>query len=764
MCRRSIENLARTICASNRAVQVSLGRFAVPGLVAAACAIGIVHAATTASEANSAAVERKADGTVHDYSSWAADPTPAGPDLPPVGRSLFDFVFTETAGNTRVYQIPFPFSALLDRIRSHLDHRQIMGGTRVAIIPMGRSLQRTAAAPEFFEYPRTIVAVTGEPHTDSQDAGMLLKDRLYVAYVEKTNTLEVISYNESAGRFEFQLVKDYRADAQPEVFYADRAICISCHQNHAPIFSRAMWRETNANGQVADKLRAAGTGMRLSTQANNGFPDNIERAAIRANDLVMLQTAWQRGCADERDPPLSRSCRAAAFAAVMQYGLSGKRGFDSSAPRYREDFVATLSRNWSHKWPQGLRVGRSSIADRNPFDAGRAGKSSFDWKAAAHIPPNLDPLTPRPPHETVQVASARDTRRIIYGWTNAFAADDFRTLDSLILQRAAETQVQKSVYRAQCTASRNSSGSRLNLQCTNDPRAEHSISLNGYVEDSGEGSIERLNFGPAGTLHDIDLDGDPAQSTNAGYELHAVPKKAALTTRLPDGRRLAGVKVRWGADAAQDNEVRFEADVVDDFVLVRRAIDRMLERNPTVFDAEPLMRARLMPALLAQLGSPEQSAPENSGHENSWCCIDDNGMPLATRDASEVDAAVIENEQLRPFIRYCATCHLTAEQFPPNFLSGKASQVEENLRRCAPRMLVRLSAWATPAKQRVKSPMPPATALPALGTTAQQWANSEDFEQLRAYVENLAQETDQVSEITAAAGEAYETLPSCLEQ
>jgi len=52
--------------------------------------------------------------------------------------------------------------------------------------------------------------------------------------------------------------------------------------------------------------------------------------------------------------------------------------------------------------------------------------------------------------------------------------------------------------------------------------------------------------------------------------------------------------------------------------------------------------------------------------------------------------------------------------------------------------------------------------LPALGTTAQQWANSEEFEQLRAYVENLARESDQPSEVSAAAGEAYEGLPSCL--
>jgi hypothetical protein len=288
------------------------------------------------------------------------------------------------------------------------------------------------------------------------------------------------------------------------------------------------------------------------------------------------------------------------------------------------------------------------------------------------------------------------------------------------------------------------------------------MSLVGHVENNGTGRLERMSFGPAGTLQNVGVNGDPVQSTDAGYVLHAVPNNPTISTRLPDGRRLTDVTIRWSNNANQDDkaqsiEARFEAVVVDDFVLVRKAIDRMLEQNPALFDGVPLMRARLMPALLAQLRSPENTTPEKT-----WCCIDDTGMPSATHDAPEVDTAVMGNEELRPFFRYCATCHLTAEQFPPNFLSGKANQVAENLRRCAPRMLVRLSAWGMPARQRVKSPMPPETALPALGTTAQQWATSEDFEQLRAYVEDLARQAGQPFEVTRVAGEGYERLPSCL--
>ncbi len=745
-----------------------MSRFAVSGLLVAACMISLLCAADTASGTGSTDAGLVADEAADDYTSWAADPATAGPDLPPAGRSLFDFLTTETANGARTYRVPFPFPALVERIRARSANREFMGGIGVAIIPMGRSLQRVAAAPEFFKYPRTVIAVTGEPRTDKHDAGMLLKDRLYIGYVEKTATLEVISYNEAAGRFEFQLVKDYRAGAQPKVFYADRAICISCHQNHAPIFSRPIWGETNANARVVDMLRENGTDMDLSTQANIDFPDHIDKATMRANDLVTLQTLWRRGCMEPHDPLQSRRCRAAAFAAVLQYGLSGGQDFDANAARFQNDFIATFGRVWSRRWPEGLRVAQSSLPDRNPFGAaspygGTASESaSFDWITAASVPPELDPLTPRPPREIWHFAGALDTPRIVSGWANFFAADDFRTLDRLLVHGKADETVQRSVYRAQCTARRGASASRFNLQCSGDPRTERSVSLAAHAGESGKGRIDWLSFGPAGTVRDVDLDVGPAQRIDSGIVLHAAPKVIALATRLPDGRRLSGMTIRLSGtfdqtSSAQDSGTRpidaqFEAILIDDFARVHQALDRMLAHQPALFDDVPLMRARLMPALLAELGGPGKV----------WCCVDDAGMPSPTLDGPELDAAVLADAKLQPFFRYCATCHFTSERFPPNFLSGKASQVTENLRRCAPRILVRLSAWNIPAEQRVKSPMPPATALRALGTSAQQWAHSKELESVRAYVEELARGTGQPSETSAAARETYEGLPSCL--
>lgn len=148
--------------------------------------------------------------------------------------------------------------------------------------------------------------------------------------------------------------------------------------------------------------------------------------------------------------------------------------------------------------------------------------------------------------------------------------------------------------------------------------------------------------------------------------------------------------------------------------------------------------------------------------EWAWCCVDDTDFPPALLDPPEVSASAIKKREWQPFFRYCALCHLTREQFPPNFLSGDARQVAENLRQCAPRMLVRLSAWRVPVEQRIKSPMPPATALPGLGTTTHRWAGSEELELLRAYIEGLSGREGHPSTVAELLKDGYEALPRCL--
>src|SRR3546814_9204248 len=85
---------------------------------------------------------------------WAVRASKPGSDRPPAGRSLFDFVTTREQGGARVYDIPFPFEALLQRINARAGCDAGDDCLRVVLIPLGRSLQRLAAAPDFFAHPQ----------------------------------------------------------------------------------------------------------------------------------------------------------------------------------------------------------------------------------------------------------------------------------------------------------------------------------------------------------------------------------------------------------------------------------------------------------------------------------------------------------------------------------------------------------------------------------------------------------------------------------
>ena len=124
-----------------------------------------------------------------------------GSTIPPVGRSLFDYMFTEPQGKELVYRIPFPFTALLKRIEQHLHHDGKGSPLKRVLIPINRSLQRHASKPQYFASPRVVVGIDTEPRLKKGQAGMLLKDRFFLGYQEKSSIIEVISYNESAWTF-----------------------------------------------------------------------------------------------------------------------------------------------------------------------------------------------------------------------------------------------------------------------------------------------------------------------------------------------------------------------------------------------------------------------------------------------------------------------------------------------------------------------------------------------------------------------------------
>ena len=378
---------------------------------------------------------------------WVIDPTEPGTNLPPIGRSLFDFLITKDVNGKKVYDIPFPFSALSAHIESQLHSERTTPALKRLLIPVNRSLQRRAGNGEFFVYPRAVLAVDTEA-ADSALAlsGMHLKDRLFIGYHEKTAVLEVISYNEAAGRFEFQVVSDYRTGGTPTVRYANRALCTACHQNHSPIFSRPMWDETNVNPKIAALLAHQrrpyhGFPVRQGVGVLQAFDD----ATDRANDISLAQLLWRDGCEQAGQSKQAITCRAELIEWLLRYGKSkGKR----LVPEWHTpgeghvnppSFLAT----WRARWPHGLAIPNPDIPNRNPFRY--VGVSEFPGLSEVEAtalegrePRSLfrGPHEPTLPREPLEVWTVPDTpqtlERVLATFAQFFTRADLNRLERVV--------------------------------------------------------------------------------------------------------------------------------------------------------------------------------------------------------------------------------------------------------------------------------------------------------------------------------------------
>jgi hypothetical protein len=392
--------------------------------------------------------------------TWVVDPALPGENLPGVGRSLFDRLFAVQRGEQAEIELPFPFEALLARLDAQLQREPAspLPPAKRVLIPLGRSLQRTAAAPDYFAYPRVVVAVDASP---AAFGAPLLKDRLYLGYQEKSAVLEVISYNEAAGRFEFQLVKDYRAGGKPKVVYAPRTLCFACHQNGAPIFSRALWDETNANPQVAALLLASGRRFYgIPVERGVDVPYAIDNASERANGFALTQLLWQEGCGG--NDVTGHRCRAGLFAATLRHALAGGQSWTADAD-FEQAVAAPLRAEARRRWPGGLAIGNPDIANRNPLQGMRHWPADSAARVAfSHVAAPFDPLLPRPSREVWRADAPDALRKLLAGLSEFVAATDRARLDAALARPATVPVVR---VTAPCRFAASSTASRAVLRC-----------------------------------------------------------------------------------------------------------------------------------------------------------------------------------------------------------------------------------------------------------------------------------------------------------
>ena len=694
---------------------------------------------------------------------WAIDPAQSGENLPPVGRSLFDDLVVVRDGATWRYQVPFPFAALVKAIETRLV-RSSDGAPPFerVLIPLGRSLQRLAPAPDFFAFPRIVVAVDGDAAAPPGRAPMPLKDRLYLGYQEKAGILEVISYNEAAGRFEFQVVKDYRAGSTPQVFYANRALCTACHQNQAPIFSRAEWQETNANPAVAALLHGVQRDFfGVPIDPGVDVPFAVQSAADRANRIAAVQRLWRDGCGAASP---GAECRTAALVGALQCRLSGSGNYDRQSASARE-FASSISNNANVLWPDGLRIPDPDLPNRNPLQTFAVADASnvTELMRAANVPAAFEPLNPRAPLETWRAADAAD--RLVRGLAEHFTAADIQPLDAFLFAHSASRPRRQFTSPCRLSATyKRTTIDRIKLQCAGD-----ALRLDGrvYFSDGkvNGGRLAQLAIGTSDTMSDVRVvSGTVADNGGRrGVTLQLAPDRGSLHLRGSNGQAIERLELTWptaatAAPSAATFSGEASAGVVEDFTALSEAVAAMASATNTrasdAFAAQPFRRSVVLRALQAELKMPPLTWP--NGDTRGW----PSAVMAPGNDGAErpPDFGAHADPALALFYRQCAVCHQSSDRFPPNFLSGSAEQVRANLAHCAERIFVRLDMWRLPSAQRPKSPMPPATFAEGVDAPARA-----EYLTLRSYAGALlAAEGRQAPRAEDYSMHNYEELRPCL--
>ena len=648
---------------------------------------------------------------------WVEHASIPGPDAPGTGQSRFDDLFLQANGR---HQIPYPFSSLVESLESRIDNGG-QPGVRLTFIPMGRSLQRDVPAPEYFKFSRVVIALEGEPITAGNAAGEVLEYRLFIAHQPKTETLEIISYNDAVGRFEFQVVENYGPNRSPRVRRANRVMCLSCHQNAAPIFAMRPWSETSLNVEIASKLVSA------QPQKFDSFIDVVSADAgvidlltERANYLAAAQLIWQRGCQ-------TRRCRVAILRAILQYRLSGESSFDSNHPNYRDDYFNELTRNWQTRWPEGLALANSRITDRDPFATGPA-------------PIEQDPLFLRPAHATWYRVDPILARGIVYRLAGYLTLADVQRIDRHLIELSDDPSTPIQKLSANCRFEDHANQTRI-LNCGNATTPE-GLQARFSVEYQ-QGNLDSIRI----MKLQIPFDSNLMQPTirqlspfQRGVKAELEHETTDLSQRLANGDRVKSL-VLHGNDSLLSGRISLEVEVVEEFQLIDQALSRLLEENQQALGESladsAFRRKTIVRELALALGMKPMDWHEPPGP------VSDLKKSLSSNLGGEL--ALLEP--------YCSHCHADAGMNPPGFLSG--NEAEAKILQCAPRMLARLKAWQV-GTDFPASPMPPPAFLAFVGTTIEAWPKSNHYRAIVASLDNMVRKNPQPQ------GTDYQHLPPCL--
>lgn len=570
-----------------------------------------------------------------------------GPSLPPVGRSIFDHLVAKQIDGEWVYDVPFPFEALLDHLKEGL-REGYRGPTKEVLHPIGRSLHRHTASPHFFRYPRAVVVVDAESAPSDGDSGAMVRDRLYLGYQPLSDSVELIAYNEAAGRFEYQVVTDYREGGDPKVTYADRGLCLACHHNHSVIYAGAPWAESNSSANVVTLLKAeADNFYGMPAQVPFDIPELFDEATDRSNFFSAYQRAWQEGCEAPDDFEASVACRRDGLLSTLRYRLTSRYQLTDSGDGARDRFADTVVRNWLTLWPRGVAIGSADLLDHDPFGQpgvaiGSVGETFTHAELTAMVSDEMvqfndehEPLIAPEPKATWVVArpfaGMKPVEPSFVGQSIAGLGDFLAAVDieRLTEHLAASPAPVRELEFACEIVSIDDGADTTNVWFQCEGKLGERAPLKGQLRIGWNGAIEgvlsRLHpeaAMPAGLVVDEGSIEQTADLWRARFTLR--DQITGLGARMGDGNGVRELVLEWPAnDLVPDQTLpaTMTVKVADDFAPVVAAVDDLaaatLAGESDALAYAPYRRVAVLRPIFDALGM----APME------WCCLDADHLP-----------------------------------------------------------------------------------------------------------------------------------------
>lgn len=230
-----------------------------------------------------------------------------------LGESVFEKIIKDINGSKNNSRVIYPITSLVEKLDEHIYHNEnkVLGVISKSFNHQNKNIFSNKA-------PFTIYSTFLEGKIDYQ-----VKDRVFLIYHDHNNHLEVISYNEEEGRFNFLQVHNYSNSGENKLKKAKLNACMQCHKDLVPLHEKNNIIDSNNLPSIVSEIKNDDknprrlekigedfifNGVMLSQQKMNN--ELMINSIENSQKIIQFNQTWKKICAYSSDIAEVKHCRA----------------------------------------------------------------------------------------------------------------------------------------------------------------------------------------------------------------------------------------------------------------------------------------------------------------------------------------------------------------------------------------------------------------------------------------------------------------------